>query len=687
MNNQNVKKVHVVYKTHLDIGFTDLGQTVLDKYVKEYIPHAVNLAIELNTEENKKFIWTVGSFLIDYYFKHADEDAKKKLEEAINKGYICWHGIAVTTHTELMDARLFEYSLEIGKKLDERFKRRTIAAKMTDVPGHTMGIIEPMAKAGLKYIHIGVNASSMVPEVPKVFIWKHGDNELIVQYSSQYGNSFFMEGMEEILEFVHSGDNVGPQSAEEIDREFARIRELYPNARVEASTLDNFAQALLKIKDRLPVIEEEIGDTWIHGIASDPRKIGRYKALLLLKEKWLFEGRINKDSAAYEDFMMNLMLIPEHTWGLDFKKYLADFKNWAKEDFQKARREDITTLDFLTYRNAHMLGVLEVDFERYRNGSFTGSYSHYESSHKEQNLYIDRAVESLPQELKEEAVKALQELIPVEIESSQGSQSIGRTMDLNGWKVKIDGNGAIIFLEKNNRKWVKKGEAGKLQYEIFDAKNCTDNYYRYNRDFYETMSWSEGDFSKPGLEFVKDLEQRCYDFYVTKVSINGTDLIITLLGDEEASEKYGSPRKAQIIYTFFEETIKCRLQWFQKDANKMPEALWFKFQFDVENPNRWFMNKLGQKISPLNVVKGGNRKQHCVDSLVYHGADGSILIKNMHSPLVSIGKRNLYTMDHIVDNLENGIYFNLFNNRWGTNFKMWCEDDCSFEYELQFVMY
>lgn len=53
-----------------------------------------------------------------------------------------------------------------------------------------------------------------------------------------------------------------------------------------------------------------------------------------------------------EEFFMNLMLVAEHTWGLDFKKYLADFKNWTKEDFHRARREDTTTLDFLTYRNA-----------------------------------------------------------------------------------------------------------------------------------------------------------------------------------------------------------------------------------------------------------------------------------------------------------------------------------------------
>ena len=69
MDYQKIKKVHVVYKTHLDIGFTDMGRNVLDRYVKEYIPHSVRLAEEMNGGKEKRFIWTVGSYLIDYYLK------------------------------------------------------------------------------------------------------------------------------------------------------------------------------------------------------------------------------------------------------------------------------------------------------------------------------------------------------------------------------------------------------------------------------------------------------------------------------------------------------------------------------------------------------------------------------------------------------------------------------------------
>ena len=36
MDKTKIKKVHVVYKTHLDIGFTNTGKNVLQKYKMHY---------------------------------------------------------------------------------------------------------------------------------------------------------------------------------------------------------------------------------------------------------------------------------------------------------------------------------------------------------------------------------------------------------------------------------------------------------------------------------------------------------------------------------------------------------------------------------------------------------------------------------------------------------------------------
>ena len=687
MDKTKIKKVHVVFKTHLDIGFTDIGQTVLDRYVNEYIPHSIDLAMELNTENDKKFIWTVGSYLIDYYFRNAEADMCKKLENAIRRGDICWHGLACTTHTELMDEDLFHFDLNISDDFDKQFGKKTIAAKMTDVPGHTRAIVPMLSNHGKKYLHLGVNPSSMVPEVPLTFVWRVGNDEVVVQYSFEYGAPCYVEGMDEVLEFAHTGDNLGPQSAEAIQEEMDRIQSIYPGAEVVASTMDAYSESLLQYKDKLPVVEEEIGDTWIHGIGSDPLKVTRYRALVELKNLWKKEGQLTADKDYYYDFMMNLLLIAEHTWGLDYKKYLADFTNWEKKDFEAARNADVTTLDFLTNRNAHMLGVLNDDFKKYRGGTFTGSYKHYESSHEEQMAYIQKAIKGLPENMKKAAQDELDRLDAAtkckETESEAKTAYPYEHLNIGSWEVAFGGSGEIIYLSKDNKKWITDGCFGKFVYSTYNAIDCVNNYYSYNRAFRQTQCWSEGDFSKPGVEFVEDLEHRDYLFGVRKIEVSDRKVTLFLEGNKKAAEDYGCPAHATVQYEF-NDWLKCCLSWNKKDANHMPEALWFDMNFDVENPYRWQMNKMGHMVSPVDVAKGGNRRQHCVEEMSYHGADGRISVKNIHSPLISVGGKWIYGDYRSLPDVKEGFSYCLFNNKWGTNFKMWCEDDCTFEYLIQF---
>lgn len=682
MDTTKIKKVHVVYKTHLDIGFTDLGKNVLERYRNEYIPHSIALAFELNTEQEKKFIWTLGSYLIDDYLKNSSIEERKRLEMAIRRGDICWHGLACTTHTELLDEELFHFNLGISDKLDRQFGKQTISTKMTDVPGHTRAIVRLLAEHGKQYLHLGVNPSSMVPDVPLTFIWRSGGRDIIVQYSFEYGAPCYVEGMDEVLEFAHTGDNLGPQSAQAIEAEMARIQAIYPNAKVEASTMDLYAASLLSHKDKLPVIEEEIGDTWIHGVASDPRKIMRYRALIELKNQWEQEGRLTSKQECYEAFMMNLLLVAEHTWGLDYKKYLADFTNWEKEDFQAARKADVTTLGFLTNRNANMLQVLEADFKKYRGGEFSGSYAFYESSYKEQMEYIFNAIRALPGELATEAEQELVRLEETEMESTETRRIAPyEHFTIGNYEAAFGGNGELAYLAKDGTEWIMDGCFGRLGYTTYSAVDCVDNYYRYNRAFRQNQSWSEADFSKPGLEFVENLAHREYGFSAARIEAKQQKVFIWMEGDKRATELYGCPKTACICYEF-SDNISCRLSWQGKDANRMPEALWLDMNFDVENPYRWQMKKMGQFISPVDVVRGGNRRQHCVEEMLYEGADGRISVKNIHTPLVSIGGRWLYGDYRTLPDVSAGFSYCLFNNKWGTNFKMWCEEDCTFEYVI-----
>lgn len=310
VNNTEIKKVYIIFKTHLDIGFTDYAENIVKKYVENYIPNAIRVGYALMNSA-APFIWTVGSWMINEALKRRNPE----LEKAIEDGIICWHGLPFTTHTELMSPRLFEYGLSISKKLDRRFGKRTAAAKMTDVPGHTIGIVPYLERAGIKLLHIGVNPATPVPEVPRLFRWKCGHSSVIVMYQGDYGETDVIG--DTAFVFAHTGDNNGPQNAEEVKRIYRDAAGAYPNAEIAAGTLDDLAAAAVKHAHDIPVVEREIGDSWIHGAATDPKKVSQYRTLLRY---------IDDNGIGEADLSDNLLLVPEHTWGMDAKLYFCDDK-------------------------------------------------------------------------------------------------------------------------------------------------------------------------------------------------------------------------------------------------------------------------------------------------------------------------------------------------------------------------
>ena len=63
-----IKEVYLIFKTHLDIGFTDKAQTVVKRYIEEFIPNAIKVGYELK-DTDTPFIWTVGSWLVNEALK------------------------------------------------------------------------------------------------------------------------------------------------------------------------------------------------------------------------------------------------------------------------------------------------------------------------------------------------------------------------------------------------------------------------------------------------------------------------------------------------------------------------------------------------------------------------------------------------------------------------------------------
>ena len=66
---------------------------------------------------------------------------------------------------------------------------------------------------------------------------------------------------------------------QEVLNAYEILRAEFPNAELHAGNLEDFFVAANAVKDKLPIFTNEIGDTWIQGVASDPRKCAEYRAV------------------------------------------------------------------------------------------------------------------------------------------------------------------------------------------------------------------------------------------------------------------------------------------------------------------------------------------------------------------------------------------------------------------------
>ena len=631
---QHIKEVRVVFKTHLDVGFTNLASKVVEQYFEQFIPNVFSL-------KSENFSWTVGSWLIHEFLRKSDAEAVRKMEEAINNGRICWHAFPFTAYTEFMDRELLEYGLSLSKSLDQRFGKKTTAAKMTDVPGHTKAIIESLAKNGIKFLHLSKNPACIAPDVPQMFRWRDdAGNEIVVMYDKTYDSEICeIPGTNKAVLLSYTNDNLGPPPLESIENLFVDLQKRFPNAKIVASDLNAIGEIACSIAHTLPIVTEEMGDTWIHGVGVDPRNVSNYRAMLRLRKNFSDEDREKANDG--------ILLVSEHTWGVDEKSYLKDHGNFIRTEFEAARKTPI--------------------------------YKFMEESWQEQRDYITNTVNSLSESAKRQAKEAISEYktdMPDLTKFEKISDPFS-PFSCGSYNLAFNGQGAICLLEKGetvladqNHLWFAP------MYEVFGNEDYDSFIQQYTTS---QPDWAIEDLTKVGMGSAnKKRLEALPELMGVYQKENVIVAVMEMLGD--VHEKFGAPKTMTTTFEFFDNELKVDFAWYNKPANRVAEAIWLGVCL---KENNLLLNKIGQWIDPLTVVKNGSRALHAVGCGSGIKA-GKISIETLDSALVAPGETSLLNFDNAQPDLEKGLHFNLYNNIWGTNFSMWYDEDARFRFIIRF---
>ena len=717
----NIHTVHMIFMNHLDIGYTTTIMTVLNEYVHTYFQKVEQLGDSMRAlEGTDRFIYTTHPWLMSLLMEcpcpppsdgsnpNATCAARslnnslapsltcagvaeiQAFKNAVAKGDIAWHAAPMNNQFENQSPLLIEAGLKLTRQYDKQFYgpnkkfNETITMADRDVIYVTRGIIPFLSKYGVEGLTIGSNGANYPPQVPKLHVWKDestGTDVIVVYHPYGYGGftastcdgpgkcgdcAEAPNGVALCTEF--RTDNTGPPgSTDEIISSLDAVRAEYPKASVFASTFDNFIRDVLPVKDKLPVVTKEVGDTWMYGAPSDPLKMAQSRETQRVWEECVAreKGATGENScdwetsAAIRNMSRWMMKTPEHTWGTPGVSGWGGGNTYNMSTFG----QQLTTAPF-------------VDAS---------------SSWAEQRIYNALAVAAL-----EEANH------PMAKEMRARYESIGKVAvpDLSTFHV-LDGNqsiagkyfnlqfdvvtGSLIHVQgvDSKTKWASKtSPLGDLTYKTFNDSDWKPFTYDYINGHSES-----GGFCKIGSNNYTISKH----WHPVVQNIYGNDaetVIVHMKMPQDACTKYGgSFTEAYLNVTSISSTeLLIELITIGKIPTMIGESTMLTFQPAPEllSSKAWTLDKIGTEIDPENVIDGGNQYNHGIwnGGAVATTATGATMrvisldAPNMcpQTPNFPHGNPLSAGSDGLLQ-LETGSVFgmgvNLHNNLWNTNYPLY----------------
>lgn len=734
--NNQVTDIVVVFKMHVDIGYTNWAEGVLQKYTVDMLDETLKSIDETSgLPKAEQFVWTIPSWPLKYMLENCTPERKQRLEKAIKEQRIVPHALPVTFETEACDlenlVRGLSYATEINSKYNLPAPR---GAKLTDVPSHSRVLPTVLKNAGVDFLHLGCNPGSVSPDVPTLFWWQGPDgSKLMTFYWAEYYGSGILPPKnwphKTWLAMIHTHENSGAPSPEEVAALLKEAKEKMPNVNIKMGQLSDFYDLLIKEKPELPVVTEDMPDTWIHGYMSMPRetKLSKelqrktYNAEILNLQMNQWDMVSNSVEPFINDAVENMILYDEHTFGAamthadqhkwtyndEFKinKSLGNYEyiegSWIEKG-NRIRKAEKIIKPLMRHQLKQLAASVNTDgkrivvynplpWERSGRVSFFGGI--YKKNFKvyalkdavtgkiipvyeDYNLFSFNA-DSVPSLGYKTYLPVLE---PIGMVSELTIDESNNILENKYFRLKIDKNkGTLLALtdKQNNCELVGKGsDIGFGEY--FLERPGQDMIDEYNKNYVKpgTENWANDEMIRPAIP---QRERVVYTGTCKKVTYQnmGNAIRATVFGRliDADSQSY------LVTYTLYENQPYVEVNWGVdgKKPNSLPEAGWLSFPFNIDKP-QYRLYRIGGIVDPqTEFVERTNSDFYFLNtSMTLFDADGKGIALNCPtSPGVSIDKPGLFQFSGKKKLTTGKVFVNLYNTQWGTNFTEWIEGSFS----------
>ena len=375
----NVSRVHVVFMQHLDIGYTDYAWCVISHYLFVVLPGAA-----LTSSQMPSYIYTTHAWLLYLLFECESllpwvrpppgisfvcpgPQVVSLVGDAIRRGGITWHAFPFDGFNELLGAQLFDYGFDFPEWLHNKFfngstRIRPKTMAQVDIPGVYRAQIPTLLKRGVTSLYIGQNSwpgwCGPLPAMPRLFMWDiptsalrqkekgtPGGPLLVLTHPRGYSGLEFEDAIIDEPSgsalLVHcSLENRPPYTPQDIDAYLAHVADEFPSkARVFPSTFDAFVADVKGVgwpRKDIILFDQDIGDSWVRAIPSDPVKTKRF-----LELRRAFETCVSAKGCAHFDnstmrTVLFLMTGAEHNFGLPLQA-----SDWESTVLSYAEKRDM----------------------------------------------------------------------------------------------------------------------------------------------------------------------------------------------------------------------------------------------------------------------------------------------------------------------------------------------------------
>lgn len=638
-------KIIAVFKTHVDIGFTDLPHKVLFNYSHHLLQDAVTTCeASQGEQEPHRFIWTMPAFPLYYALEHAEEPLRQRAEACIRRGQLVWHALPLTLRTEFFSRYSLEQTLWYAKTLCRRYGRpMPISAKMTDVPGHTMALVDVLAENGVRFLHLGCNPWSTTPKVPVLFWWESKTgNRVLTYYDKRYGNSLTPPAdwpYPVHLAMCVTNDNTGVQPPGTVANMAAEIEKSCPGAQFTTGTMDDFAREILQCDlSGLPVIRGELGDTWIHGLGAFPESCAAIYGVRPQFEKicaFLAEKNDTSFDALQREYLQNELLFGEHSGGVSSSVYIGRNRKYDKQELLEALKQP-------------QFQYAEAGWNDERGWAFTA----------------------------QKAALSLQKQVEQKYGVSFAAPAVVGGTENAHWKIFVQ-DGKLCFLHKASQKTITAA----YFYEVVGRDRIETFLNSYLRHRYDWALCDFGRYTMDGNNSYPPVPDQYFAPIPQRQYADAHAVTLAYAGDSVSVNQYGNAREIKFTATVQEDEIRLSVDIVDKQPTMYVES--GHVCFDLGLPlTDVAIRKSGNWINPaIDIVPGANTALFAVDGAV---CVNGLEIRPMHTPLVSFGESKIYRYNAgPYHPAENGrVCFNVFNNMWGTGAPQWIQGSFHCAYAL-----